>query len=87
MVLKILANENLQEKEKENPGCTGRWDKIQKYYNNFYYVKVAENIEDFDKREIIEAIYATENNALYWMPSLTQRSIKFLDKLKNYKET
>lgn len=81
---RILANDKLQDLEIEKPGCTGRWDQIQKYYNNFYYVKVAENIEDFDEREIIEAIYATENNALYWRPSPTQNRKDFIKKIKEY---
>ena len=83
---RILANDKLQELEENNPGITGRWDQIQKYYNNFYYVKVAENIKDKIEREIIEAIYASENNAIYWRPSPMQNSNKFLKKIEEYKD-
>lgn len=73
--LRILANEKLQKIEEENPGSTGRWDKIQKFYNNFYYVLVCKNEIDKNIREKIEIEYAIINNALYWKPSPIQLNL------------
>lgn len=32
---RVLVNPNLQEIEKDDPGSTGRWYKIQKYYKGY----------------------------------------------------
>lgn len=77
--LRVLANENLQFLEKENPGCTGRWNFIQNDYKDYEYVLVNKGEKDFEKREAIEAIYSIQNKAKYWQPSITQlNSVYFL---------
>ena len=79
--LRVIGNLNLQKREIENPGCTGNWDKIQKYYKDYEYVLILKDEEDFITREAIEAIYCQQNNTLYWNPSITQYSSlqKFLN--------
>lgn len=79
--LRVLANYNLQDLEKENPGCTGRWDKIQKNYGNYEYQIICANEKDKNKIEIIEAIEAI-NNAIYWLPYITQSYL--LSSYNNY---
>lgn len=82
--LRVLANDKLQELESEAPGCTGRWNIIQKDYINYKYELVSVNEKDKNLREIIEAVEAINNNALYWLPSLTQQSNDFKEKLINW---
>ena len=81
---RVLVNPNLQEIEKNDPGSTGRWDKIQKYYKGYEYVLVNIGEKDREKRQVIEAAYAILNNALYWKPSITQLSNDFQLKLKKF---
>ena len=41
-------------------------------YKNIFFILVKTNILNFEKRELIEAIYAVENNSLFWSTSPTQ---------------
>lgn len=82
--LRVLANRKLTSLEKENPGCTGRWDKIQKNYCNYEYQIICANEKDKNKIEIIEAIEAINNKAIFWLPSITQQSNDFKEKLINW---
>lgn len=73
--LRVLSNPNLQELEEQEPGCTGRWDKIQKDYIDYTYILVDKYINDGKERELIELDYAISNNAIYWLPSITQNHL------------
>lgn len=81
--LRTLANQNLKNLEAENPGYTGRWYLIQEY-KNLEFKLICINEKDRSKREIIEAIEAINNNALYWLPSITQQYNDFKEKLIDY---
>ena len=82
--LRVLTNPNLQKLEEEESGCTGRWNFIQKDYINYNYVLINKGEENKEKREIIEAIYAINNNSKFWMPSITQQSNNFIKNIRNY---
>ena len=77
----MLANEKLQALELKVPGCTGRWDKIQKNKELNYKI-VCLNEDNFNKREIIETTYAIKYKSLYWNLSPTQSSFKFINNIK-----
>ena len=73
--LRVLANEKLQDLERENPGCTGRWDRIQSKYKNYYYILVNKNEYNKNSREKLEMDYALKNNSIYWKPNPFQLNI------------
>jgi hypothetical protein len=75
--LRVLSNGHLKALERENPGCTGGWYRIQKC-QNLRYMIIAQDMESFQQRELIEAAYAVKNEAIYWNPSPTQLHLKFL---------
>lgn len=75
--IRVLSNKKLNELGFK----AGNWDHIQKYKVLEYRI-ICLNEKDFNKREQIEAIYAIKNNSLYWNPSPTQGSNKFIKNIK-----
>lgn len=70
--IRVLANEDLQDLESKDIGSTGRWNFIQSNYTDFEYRIISKDVVSVQERELIEAIYAIQNNSVYWLPSVTQ---------------
>lgn len=77
--IRVLANEELQELETKEPGSTGRWNKIQLFYNNYEFTIVSQDSNSFEQRELIEMSYAIQNSSIYWLPSITQLNINLTE--------
>ena len=81
LFFKRYSNKNII---KENPE-DNRWFEIANNYKDFNILILYNDIEDKNKREILETKYALEHNSIYWKPSITQLGmLKILKGDKNY---